>query len=133
MRVLFLLLLVAATHALADVEPGNWELSATTLMQGLDQPMGPVVQTRCLSAEDARDPSRVLGSGGGCEFSNRSDSGSLFTFDVSCGGLLPMRGTGSVRYSGQAFEADLDLGADAGGGQKIGLRSRVTGRRLGPC
>ena len=119
--------------ARADVEPGNWELSVTSQMPGMAQPIGPIVQTQCMTPEDARDPSRVLKPGAGsCEFSNRRDSGSVLTFDVSCSGQFPMRGSGSVRYSAQNFDAELELATDAAG-QKITTHSRVAGRRLGAC
>ncbi|HZM36027.1 MAG TPA: DUF3617 family protein [Burkholderiales bacterium] len=120
------LLLLAA---LAQVQAGNWELTVTTWMAGADKPIGPLQQTQCVTEADARDPSRVLGGGASCEFSNRRESGDLYTFDVKCGGPLPMSGTGSIRQSADAFEGDLDLSA----GQGFGMRSKIAGRRLGPC
>ena len=115
------LLLVIAFNAWADVEPGNWEISATTQLQGIKEPTG-FVQTRCLSAEDARDP-RL-----GCEFSNRNDNGSVFTFNVSCGGQAPIRGSGSVRYSRNSLDGELELKLD-----DLVTHSRITGRRIGGC
>ncbi len=45
-----------------------------------------------------------------------------------------MKGKGTMRYSPQRFDGDLDLAVvDSGGGAKFGVRSLVTGRRLGPC
>jgi hypothetical protein len=113
------------------VEPGNWELSLTTMMTGQPKPAA-VTQTRCLSETDARDPSRVLGGSqsGTCNFTNRQDNGRTFTFDVACTGLLPMRGKGTVNYTAQTMDADLDLVAEKG---EFGMRTFVKGRRLGPC
>ncbi len=122
--------LCAALPALA-VEPGNWELSLVTVMTGQPKPAA-LVQTRCLTNADARDPSTVLKGAhpGTCEFSDKHDSGKVFTFAVSCSGPLPMEGTGVVTYNKQFMEADLDLTA---GGGKFGVRTFVTGRRLGGC
>ena len=132
-KILLATLLLYPYAANADVEPGSWELSVTSQMPGMAQPIGPIVQTQCMTPEDARDPSRVLKPGAGsCEFSNRRDSGGVLTFDVSCSGQFPMRGSGSVRYGRQSLDAELELVADAGG-QKIATKSRVTGRWLGPC
>ena len=64
---LMLSILAVGGAAYADVEPGDWEVSVTTSVPGTPGEIGPVVRTRCLSADDARDPSRVLGPGGGCE------------------------------------------------------------------
>jgi len=129
----FLIALLVAPAALAaEVEPGNWELGVATTLPGAEKPVA-VTQAHCISAADAKDPTRLLGTGGSCQFSNRSDSGSVFTFEVSCGGLLPLRGSGSIRYTPQSIEGDLDLAADAGGGQKFAMRTHVSGRRTGPC
>jgi hypothetical protein len=115
--------------AFADLQAGNWELAVTTMMTGSDKPAA-VTQTRCIREEDARDPSRVLGSAQGtCEFTNKNDSGSTFSFDVSCTGALPMKGKGTVHYTSTTMDADLDLAA----GQGFGMRTFMKGRRLGSC
>ena len=120
--------------ARADVEPGSWELSVTTSVDGMPGQIGPIVQARCLTPEDARDPGRGLGPAGasGCDFSNRRDDGNVFSFDLRCAGQVPMRGSGSVRYGAQFMEGDLELAGDAPG-QKFATRSHVSGRRVGPC
>jgi hypothetical protein len=115
--------------ALAQVQPGSWELSVTTWMAGADKPVGPLTSTQCFTEADTRDPSRVLGGGPGCEFSNQRESGGVLTFDVKCGGPLPLSGTGAIRQGDNAFEGDLDLST----GQGFGMRSKIAGRRLGPC
>jgi uncharacterized protein DUF3617 len=128
-----LLFLATSTLVRADVDPGNWEFTMTTTVEGMPGNVGPVTQTRCLSAEDARDPSRVLGPGGGsaCEFSNRNDTGTVFSFEISCSGQLPMRGSGTVRYSANTMNADVQLSAS--GAQNFVTRSNISARRLGPC
>lgn len=130
MRILIGALLISPTLALA-VEPGNWELSLTTMMTGQQKPAA-VTQTRCLTETDARDPSRVLGGSqsGTCNFTNRNDNGRTFTFDVACTGILPMKGKGTVNYTGETMDADLDLVAEKG---EFGMRTFVKGRRIGPC
>jgi hypothetical protein len=130
---LIVILALFSARAMAQVEPGNWELSLTTLLTGQEKPVAQV-ETRCVTEADARDPGRLLAGKGSCEFSNRRDSGGEYTFEVSCTGLLPMKGKGTMRYSPQRFDGDLDLVVvESGGGPKFGARSLVTGRRLGPC
>ena len=131
-RSILLLLVLSGGALAADIEPGNWEMTVTTSVDGMPGGMEPIVQTRCLTREEARDPGRLVGAGAGCEFSNRRDTGSQLSFDVSCSGQVPMRGSGVVRYTSQTVDASLELSADAGG-QKIMTRSRVVGRRLGGC
>ena len=115
--------------ALAQVQPGSWELTVITQMTDADKPTGPLKKTQCFTEEDANDPSSVLGAGGTCQFSNRREVGNTLSFDVKCSGALPMAGTGSLRTSGDSFTGQLDLGAGSG----FRMNTKISGRRLGPC
>ena len=101
---LFALSLALPAAALAQVQPGSWELTVVTQMADADKPTGPLQKTQCFSAQDVQDPGRVLGTGGGCQFSNR-------------------------RTSGDSFAGQLDLGAGSG----FRMNTKISGRRLGPC
>lgn len=129
MRHLLFALGLVMLPAHADIEPGNWEISASTTVQGIKEPVS-MVQTRCLTTEEARDPSRLFGSSSGakCQFTNRNDTGSVFTFEISCNAQPPLRGSGSVRYGRDALEGELELKTE-----QFVTRSRITGRRLGGC
>jgi uncharacterized protein DUF3617 len=139
MRNWLLAVLFAPALAAADnIEPGNWEFTVDVHAEGLGafQPKpGPIVQTRCVSAEQAANPAKVLGDAGArgeCQFSNQRDTGSEFVFDVQCTGRIPVHGSGKMRYSAQTLDGDLDLDGDAQGMQ-FKTRSHVNARRLGPC
>jgi len=129
MRCLPVLLALAALPARADIEPGNWEITSSTTVQGIREPTS-LVQTRCITPEEARDPSRLFGGspGAGCRFVNRNDTGSVFTFELSCDAQPPLRGSGAVRYAREALEGELELTAES-----FAARSRITARRLGGC
>ena len=131
MRWTLLAVLLLAAPARADLEPGNWELDVSAALPGQPKPAA-LRHAQCVTEADARDPSRLLGGAGTglCQFSNRNDSGGTFTFDVACGGPLPMKGAGVVRYTAQTLDAELDLGADEGA---LRFHSSVKGRRIGPC
>ena len=133
MRILIGALLLVSGAARADVEPGNWEISSTTTVQGAPAPVS-VTQSRCLSEADARDPGRLFGAqpGSPCEFSNRKDDGSLMTFDIRCSGPPAMAGNARVRYAKSDVDAEINLRAE-GLPQPIVMNSRVTGRRTGAC
>jgi len=129
----FLLLLVTTSAVAADIQPGNWEMTVTLSVAGTPAgAIAPVTQTRCLTQEDARDPSKLIGAGAGCEFTNKRDTGSELSFDVACTGQVPMRGKGVVQYSAQNVSGTLDLTAEAQG-QKLQTSSKLTARRLGDC
>ena len=131
LRLAVLLLLPGAAWAL-EVRPGAWEISGTVVLPGAAKPTA-LVQTLCISEEEARDPTRLVGPRAGCRFSDRNDAGGVFTFRVACGGQLPLAGRGAVRYGPRSFEGDLDLVADAGGGIQLPMPSRISGRHMGAC
>jgi hypothetical protein len=129
MKRLWLMLLLASPPAHADISAGNWEISATTVIEGLGQ-QSSFSQTRCLTEEDARDPSRLFAGtpGGRCDFTSRNDTGSVFSFQVTCGTNPPVVGEGSVRYDAASIEGEVELRMDG-----LKTQSRISGRRLGPC
>jgi hypothetical protein len=82
-------MLLAAAAAKASVEPGNWEFSLESPLQG--NASGPVVKQRCLTPEEASDPAKVLAEARGgshCQFSNLRDSGTEYKFDLECTGAF---------------------------------------------
>ena len=131
-------LFVPALAAAENIEPGNWEFTVDVHAKGLGafQPKpGPIVSTRCISAEQAANPAKVLsdaGARGECQFANQHDTGSEFSFEVQCTGRVAMQGSGKMRYSAQTLDGDLDLDGDAQG-MRFKTRSHVSARRLGPC
>jgi len=128
-----LLLLLAAGAAQASIEPGNWEFSLESPLQ--PGTSGPVVKQRCLTAEEAADPQKVLAEARGsdkCQLSNVRDSGADYKFDLACSGRVPVHGSGSVRYSATTLDGEIDLIGETQG-LRLKTRSYVSGRRLGPC
>jgi hypothetical protein len=122
--------LFAFPLAALAVEPGEWELTIQAVMTGAQKPAAST-KTQCLTEADARDPSRVLGAGGSCKFSNKNETAGAFSFDVDCTGLLPMHGKGNVIYTANSLQGELDLQATADTNFK--MQTLMKGRRLGPC
>jgi hypothetical protein len=128
---LFVLLIIAGA-AQATVEPGNWEFSIESPLQG--NGATPVVKQRCLTPEEASDPAKVLAEAKGsqCQFSNLRDSGSDYKFDLQCAARIPFHGSGSVRYTPRTLDGEIDLVGETQG-LRLKTRSFVSGRHLGPC
>ena len=123
-----LVVLLAAAPAWADLEPGNWEITARTEVQGVQDAQA-FTQTHCLTREQAADPGSLFGNRSTiCEFLNQKDSGSVMTFEVVCALQPPVRGSGKVSYSSQSLEGDLELRLEG-----LSTRSHISGRRLGGC
>ena len=126
-----LMLLIGSAHA--RVEPGNWEFSVESPLQGNSG--GPVTRQRCISPEEAGDPQKVLAEARGkndCQLSNLKDSGTEYSFDVECKARIPLKGSGAVRYTPRSLDGEIDLVGEAQG-LRLKTRSFVSGRRLGPC
>ena len=143
LRLITALVLALSSHGAfaAEVSPGNWEITVTMRVPGVPQAFGPHSRNQCLQASDTKDPGRVFGAlpgAGTCQFGNRNDTGSRYSFTVSCGGAIPMSGNGSVNYSAQSMNGELVLGAtlpspDGGAPQKVDTRSELSARRTGSC
>ena len=133
--VLFALALAGPASVRADVDPGIWEVSATMTVAGMPGALGPFTDTRCLEQKEANDPGQLFGPATGassCVFGNRNDTGSAYSLEVTCGGAVPLRGTGSVRYGSDFMDGTLQL-TGTSGGQALSTVTQVKARRLGPC
>ena len=127
-----IVLLLAAGSAHAAVEPGNWEFSLESPLQNNGNTE---VRQRCITAEEARDPQRVLAevrNKNNCQLSNVQDSGAEYRFDVACEARVPVTGSGAVRYTPTTLDGQIDLVGETRG-LRLKTRSFVSGRRLGPC
>jgi hypothetical protein len=135
MKPFMLFALLFAPAALAGVQPGNWEFTVdVSLSQGAGT-SGPIVRTRCITEDEARDPQKVIAEAGqsGCEFSDARDSGAEYTFAIDCrGGQVPVHGTGRLSYTAQTLEGVIDLVAERQN-LRIVTHSNVKARRLGSC
>jgi hypothetical protein len=132
----FALLALAWTlPAFGGVQPGKWELTVEmSLARGAD-PSGPIVETRCISEAEARDPRKLLTENEhpGCVLSEMNDSGAEYTFSIDCRrGPVPARGTGRVSYTAQTLQGVVDLTLEQSN-LRITTHSSVRGRRLGSC
>jgi len=128
---------VSLAHA-AAIEPGNWEFTVNMKAKGLGafQPKpGPVVKNRCIGAEEASNPAKILSDAaarGECALSNQRDTGTEFSFDMKCTGRVPAHGTAKMRYSAQTLDGNVDLDGEAQG-LRFSTKSQINARRTGPC
>ena len=130
LRAVVLLLFATAAHA--AVEPGNWEFSLESPLQNNG---AAETRQRCITAEEANDPQKVLTeirNKNNCQLSNVQDSGSEYRFDVACEAKVPVTGSGALRYTPTTIDGQIDLVGETRG-LRLKTRSFVSGRRLGPC
>src|SRR5437879_1071600 len=114
---LLLLGLAASPFAVAqaDIRPGLWDMSVEFSVPADPAFKQPAISRhQCLTAADARDPSRLLAEmsvpgATGCAISGRTASSGHFEFDVKCEGLFAIGGHGSVDYTPRSEEHTSEL------------------------
>ena len=131
MRALLALLLAAATPALAQVmEPGEWEFQIVITAPGMPKPQ-PMSYRHCVTAEQAKDPLRWGGNPSqptDCQITTLKKGPDAVSWQMVCPST-GMKGTGSARFGRGSMQSETQVG----GGSSVELRTKTTGRRLGPC
>lgn len=133
------LMLAGLTPAFAaDISPGMWEISMETRVP--DQPgftPPPFSIQQCFTADDARDPSRVLSQvanpgASDCRYTDKSYSGNTFNFTMECAGSFAIKTTGRVTFTATTLDGMIE-GTAAVDSKPVRTENRVSGRRLGGC
>lgn len=134
-----LLALFMTIPALAqDIAPGLWQLTMETRVAATPGfSPAPYTLNQCLTAADARDPSRVLGGvanpgATGCTYRDKGYSGNTFRFTMECAGTLGIRTRGEVSFTSSTLDGTITATADLGG-QKVEFSNRISGKLLGGC
>jgi hypothetical protein len=117
--------------------PGLWQIGAQTQAAGLPLVLAPMAIEHCLTADDARDPSKLLGrlsspGATGCTYTDSAYSGSNFHFAMACGGILGIKARGDLAFTGTTLAGEIASTAMING-QAVEMRSTLSARRLGDC
>ena len=128
-----ILLLLSSGAFAADIEPGEWEFNSVSTSQLFPKPQTASFK-RCIRKEDAQNPDRWMaepGQQGDCKLTPGKKSADTYTWTMECphGNI---RGAGSARLTRTSMEGETNMTGELQG-QKFELRTKVTGKRLGPC
>jgi hypothetical protein len=121
-----------------DIAPGLWELSLEARVDAEpDFQPGPMTLNQCVTADDARDPSKILGplasaGASGCSYSEKRYAGQEFRFTMHCSGTLELKTTGEVTFSATMLRGMITTSSVIDG-KKVEFKSALVGRRLGDC
>ncbi len=137
---IMLAMLATATPAAlaADIQPGLWEIVMDTRVPASpDFAPAPETMQQCLTAQDARDPSRVLGGAANpgasdCTYTEKSFAGGMFRFKMQCAGSFGIQARGEITYSATTMSGTIVSTANMMG-QTTELHSKVSARRVGGC
>lgn len=127
------LALLAWPATAAEIEAGEWEFTSTSTSRLLPEPQ--VVRfRRCIRKEEAQNPDRWMAAPsqqGDCKVIPGRKTSDAYTWTMECphGNI---RGAGSARLSRIAMEGETNMTGELQG-QKFDIRTKVSGKRLGPC
>ena len=116
----------------AELEPGEWEFTSTSTSRLFSGPQTASFR-RCIRKEEAQNPDRWMADPGqgDCKVIPGAKKGDTYTWVMECPSAK-MRGSGSARLSRTSMEGETNMTGEVQG-QKFDLRTKVTGKRLGPC
>jgi hypothetical protein len=124
------------TLAQSPVRPGRWETTMQMQMAGSPIQMPEMKSTRCVTPEDAKDPSTSMPTGpegrGGpksdCKMADYKVSGNTATWKMVCTSPQPMTSTGEMTFTDDSYTGTMK--ADTAQGQ---MTMKMSGKRVGDC
>ena len=130
---LVLLLGISLPASAQSLEPGEWELTATTTSRLFAKPQTSTFK-RCVTKEDADNPHELMGREANrtdCTITQGPKNGDTMTWEFACA-KANLRGTGTAIVRGESLESEMQTSMEVQG-QRLQLSTRTTGRRLGAC
>lgn len=126
-----LLTIPGICSAQATISPGLWQISLQS------KEMASVQVDQCLTAADANDPSKLLGSianpgASGCSYTDKRYSGNTFSFAMTCSGALAIKATGTVSFTAITMSGTISTNASING-QAVDMKNTVKAQRIGDC
>jgi hypothetical protein len=134
-----LLAILAAIPAICSaqtaISPGLWQISLQLNTDAVA--MLPVTVNQCLTAADAKDPSKLLGSiaspgASGCTYTDKRYSGNTFSFAMTCSGTLAIKAAGQVSFTATTMSGTINTNANING-QVVDMKNEVMAKRVGDC
>jgi hypothetical protein len=122
---------MALPAAAADIEPGEWEFTSVSTSALLPGPQNTTFR-RCIRKEEAANPDRWMSDAGqDCKLTPGAKTANSYSWQMECP-KTKLRGSGSARLAGSSMEGETVMNGEVQG-RKFELRTKVTGKRLGPC
>ena len=118
---------------LCALEPGEWEFTSVSSSALFPKPQTSTFK-RCIKKDEAADPERWMSSPGeksDCKLTPTTKTPDTYAWTMECPSAN-MRGSGSARMSGSRLEGESHMSGESQG-RKFDVRTKVTGRRIGPC
>jgi Protein of unknown function (DUF3617) len=130
---LAMLTLIACGPAAAQIEAGEWEFTSVSTSRLFPGPQNATFR-RCIPKEEAANPDRWMANPGpqsDCKITPGAKTANTYSWQMECPGAK-MRGNGTARMTASTMDGETVMNGEVQG-QKFELRTKVTGKRLGPC
>ncbi|MDP2784102.1 MAG: DUF3617 domain-containing protein [Sulfurimicrobium sp.] len=126
---------VSQAYAEPNMQDGMWEITSKTEIQGLPPGSMPPNMThtmkQCMTKQDAVPREQVKNPN--CKMVNTKVDGNAVTWNMQCRnkeGIVDS--VGKITYSGSTFSGETRMNT-SGGGQKMNMVQKMSGRRIGDC
>jgi hypothetical protein len=127
---------VVATLAQGGMRPGRWESTMQMQMAGSPIQMPEMKSTRCVTPEDAKDPTRSLPTGpegrgnqkSDCKATDYKVSGNTATWKMVCTTPQAMTSTGEMTFGDDAYTGTMKMDSPQGP-----MTMKISGKRVGDC
>jgi hypothetical protein len=127
---------VVATVAQGTMRPGRWESTMQMQMAGSPMQMPEMKSTRCVTAEDAKDPTRSLPAGpegrgnqkSDCKATDYKVSGNTATWKMVCTTPQAMTSTGEMTFTDDSYTGTMKMDSPQGP-----MTMKIAGKRVGDC
>lgn len=130
--------LLAGSAAAEDlIQPGQWKITANTVMNGAASP--PQVKARCITAEQAGDVATTFGPVSGtvnstCERKEFDTTGRTLKWRLICRGQLDMDVAGSFNFDSPLhYTATITSKGAMAGRLMSDVKTELEGERVGDC
>jgi len=127
---LTILLMAGTAFAGPNINPGLWEFTTETQMQGGGAMQVPAeTHTQCITQDDLVPMSQNASQE--CQITNVVTNGDTISWDIVCGGQGgQMEGSGEVTYHGNTMNGSMVMAIS---GTNMQITNTITGRRIGNC
>jgi hypothetical protein len=126
-------LVLAAGCATPTMQPGMWEMTLATTLDGRSQKL-PAAR-ECVTQKDIDDPTRTLPRPNGtCTIANVQRGFDRTTYDIQCRqDTLEMAGRAEIRFAGDRYDGKVTMNAADKGVPALPLDIAISARRVGDC
>jgi hypothetical protein len=130
LMVLFLMAL--ASHAMAQLKDGFWEMTTQMEMKGMPQQMPPATFRQCITKSDPVVKNQDKGYD--CKTTSLKVSGGTVAYSVECKGKEgTMVSTGKNTYTGSTMNGTATISFNMKGQPGMQMTSKMKGKYIGPC